>query len=285
MKLNYFKSFKVPFLLGFFLTGLVFGCSTSPLVKMYSGDELPIEKIAIIKESDRYLYLLLIKLSATAVIVEVDGEKVEHFYDKAFPNVPGVSGVKVIPGFHELLVLIGKAPGGGLVLVETYSIYLSFVRLSFYADAGHEYKLAVPLWWKKGSLVALINTSSDTQVASKTIGGKTYALSELAGHKFPNGYWSKSEFELKQLNEDCRDCMKRSWEITDTIYPIPVDTNVMWLGQWRFPDMAKAFSNALRMCRHFQVEYIWCMETKGYSWQESPQGMPLGVDSETYLME
>ncbi|NIS63468.1 MAG: hypothetical protein GTO13_23110 [Proteobacteria bacterium] len=240
---------------------LVLGCAR--VVKMYPGEKLPREEIAKIREpTEKFVPLFLAYVCSDAQIVAVDGKRVEDYYAEA---------VEVTPGFHEVLVQLEKDFEGGYFSTPgPGSTYNSFLRFNFHAGAGHEYKIKIPDWWKRCSFVSIVDTQSGEVITSKRIGGRTYSLSEYTGYKFPEGFWNKPGLDAKQLKKDCQQCMRKSWK------SIKVRRGSPW-EPFLYLEVTTG--------RGFEAQYMHCMEGKGYSWQESHAGTPLGLDTETYFMD
>jgi hypothetical protein len=133
------------------------GCATSGM-RMYTGEALPKEQVAVIKGSTKFLYLGLAYVVTGARILEADGKALLH-PTKTCEVLPGLHSLVVEP-YRWLDVLFLPNPGG-----ET----CGWVFLKFNTEAGHQYKIEVPYWWKRGTLVNVIDTKSGEIVATQSI--------------------------------------------------------------------------------------------------------------------
>lgn len=206
---------------------------------MYEGEKLPKEQVAIIKQSKSMIPLLLLFVFSGTEINKVNDTRIhrEIFSQK--------SKVEVLPGLQKTAVIVDKS-----VVGFTYggdgTIYKDkkFVSLEFNAEAGHEYEIKAPFWWKKSSMVTVVDIPSGHVVASQSITGlpKTYSpnpriqglLEEencmkekgygwvrtskpivdfimwggIGPNAIPSGYWNKNEITTEQLQKDYSECRR-----------------------------------------------------------------------------
>jgi|GEM_PF-3355676 len=229
-----FCSTRNLYLLLLLVAMFISGCATP---RMYEGEKLPNEQVAIIKQSNNVIPLLLLFMFSGTEINEVNNTRInrEMFFR--------TSKVEVLPGLQKVAVIINKS-----VVGFTYwgdgTIYKDkkFVSLEFNAEAGHEYEIKAPFWWKKSSMVKVVDIPSGFVVASQPIIGlpKTYSpnprlqglLEEekcmkdkgygwvrtskpivdfimwggMGPNAIPSGYWYKDEITTEQLQKDYSEC-------------------------------------------------------------------------------
>lgn len=160
------------YILIFLVTLLTFGCATA---RMYQGEKLPKEQIAIIKVSrSHYVYFPPTFMGISGIdVLAIDNETIQSRVPKLIPDYAYgrlVTRIEVLPGFHTLYVVARKEVAAGsyfgpLQLYEGNQGLLLLLN----AEAGHEYKIKIPYWWKKGSLIRVVDAGSGEMVASETI--------------------------------------------------------------------------------------------------------------------
>jgi hypothetical protein len=105
---------------------LTSGCATSGM-RMYTGEELPKEQVAVIEGTTRFLYLVFGYICVSVKISQVDDKVPFHPVHKC----------EVLPGLHTVAVTVFRE-GGFLLDFEPISRSIS---LEFNAEAGHHYKI------------------------------------------------------------------------------------------------------------------------------------------------
>jgi hypothetical protein len=130
---------------------LTSGCATT---RMYTGEALPKEKIAVIKGDTKFLYLGFVFVETGTRILEVDGKALLYPTKKC----------EVLAGLHSIVV----EPYHEGFFAGTFKT-CGWVFLKFNTEAGHQYKIEVPYGWKRGTLVNVIDTKSREVVASQSI--------------------------------------------------------------------------------------------------------------------
>ena len=143
---------------------LISGCATP---RMYEGPKLPKEQVAIIKgdHSPKLLFAPAIFIRSSYVgFLGTDGNAFKPIYLQ-----PGgyPSKIEVLPGYHKVIVLLHKEAFRGYAgpIYERNKA----ISLEFYAEAGHDYLIKVPRWWKEGSPITVVDVGSGEVVASETI--------------------------------------------------------------------------------------------------------------------
>jgi hypothetical protein len=203
---------------------------------MYEGEKLPKEQVAIIKQSNSVIPLLLLFMFSGTEINEVNNRRInrEIFFRR--------SEVEVLPGMQKVAVIVNKSMVAPTDFGNLYQDK-KFVCLEFSAEAGHEYKIRAPFWWKKSSMVTVVDILSGHVVASQSITGlpKTYSPSPriqglleeekcmkdkgygwvrtskpivffivwgggMGPNAIPSGYWDKNEITTEQLQKDYSEC-------------------------------------------------------------------------------
>ena len=151
---------------------LIFGCATA---RFYQGEKLPKEQIAIIKVSrSHYIYVPPTFIGISGIdVLAIDNEGIQSrapnlITDYAYGRL--ATRIEVLPGFHTVYVVARKEVGAGSYFgpVQLYDGHQG-LRLLFKAEAGHEYRIKIPYWWKKGSLIRIVDVGSEEVVASETI--------------------------------------------------------------------------------------------------------------------
>ncbi len=120
-------------------------------MRMYTGEALPKEQIAVIKGTSKEYFF---RGRVGVYIISVDEE---------LRKGPSFNRVEVMPGLHKVVVGVNVVSGwGNIDVLGNYS-------LEFNAEAGHEYKIITRDHWKEDAFIALIDTNSDTVVSKKRI--------------------------------------------------------------------------------------------------------------------
>ncbi len=152
------------YILIFLVAMFAFGCATP---RIYEGPKLPKEQVASIKVSrSHWLYF-------PPTFFGVSGIDVLGTEDKGINPLVNklITRIEVLPGFHKVFVQVRKEVWAGSNWTGPIQLYETHqnLYLEFNAEAGHEYKIKVPYWWKKGSLVRVVDIGSGELVASETI--------------------------------------------------------------------------------------------------------------------
>ncbi len=142
----------------------IFGCATP---RMYEGPKLPEEQVASIKVSrSHWLYF-------PPTFFGVSGIDVLGTEDKGINPLVNrlITKIEVLPGFHKVFVQVRKEVWAGSNWTGPVQLYETHqnLYLEFNAEASHKYKIKVPYWWKKGSLIRVEDVGSGELVASETI--------------------------------------------------------------------------------------------------------------------
>ena len=133
---------------------LTSGCATT-VTRMYKGEELPIQEIAVITQSSKRFPMVEVH------ICSVDEELLES-------PLLGSLKVEVMPGFHKVVVSIHWAERP---LGDFYGLFrqdfLYFCILEFTAEAGHQYKIKT-LDLSKGNClsIGLVDIQSGAVIAN-----------------------------------------------------------------------------------------------------------------------
>jgi len=132
---------------------LTSGCATT-VTRMYKGEELPKQEIAVIKESSRSFPKIQV------YICSVDEELLES------PLI-GLLKVQVMPGFHKVVVRTHMTVyhPSGIRLFDQRFLYYNI--LEFTAEAGHQYKIKT-LDLSKGNClsIGLVDIQSGAVIAN-----------------------------------------------------------------------------------------------------------------------
>jgi hypothetical protein len=143
---------------------LVFGCATS---RMYQGQKLPEEQVASIKVSrSHWLYFPPTFFGVSGIdVLGTESKGTNPLVNRL------ITRIEVLPGSHKLLVQVRKEVWAGSNWTGPVQLYEArqSLYLDFNAEAGHKYKIKVPYWWKKGSLIRVVDVGSGELVASETI--------------------------------------------------------------------------------------------------------------------
>jgi hypothetical protein len=174
---------------------LTSGCVTT---RMYEGEQLPNEQIAIIKGSLKYYVYAHLEV----YLKEVDGIQCRGV---------GVltSSVEVLPGRHEIIVGVKRRIGGGNAFdlaIQDLTTPHDYYALSFYAMPGHKYKAKSSFWKTKNGLVTVVDTHSGEIMASQP--RKRFQPSYISG----NWGWHKPDVGIEQLNQDYSECRAKGQE-------------------------------------------------------------------------
>ncbi len=142
----------------------IFGCATP---RMYEGPKLPEEQVASIKVSrSHWLYF-------PPTFFGVSGIDVLGTEDKGINPLVNrlITKIEVLPGFHKVFVQVRKEVWAGSNWTGPVQLYETHqnLYLEFNTEAGREYKIKVPYWWRKGSLVRVIDFGSGEVLATYTI--------------------------------------------------------------------------------------------------------------------
>ena len=136
---------------------LISGCATAT-TRMYTGEALPKEKIAVIKGNKRFLFVVFAYVQSGVRIREVDGRLL----------LPPTEKCEVLPGLHDVVVEAYSKGGMGTFLLTPFSSYFR-VSFKFNTEAGHQYRIKVPSLTYKGALVKVKDTKSGEIVGSQPI--------------------------------------------------------------------------------------------------------------------
>jgi hypothetical protein len=160
------------YILVFLVAPFIFGCATA---RMYQGEKLPKEQIAIIKVSrSHYVYFPPTFIGISGIdVLAIDNESIQSRAPKLIPDYTYArlaTRIEVLPGFHTVHVVARKevAVGGYFGPLQLYDGH-QVLRLLFNAEAGHEYRIKVPYWWKRGSLIRIVDVGSEEVIGSETI--------------------------------------------------------------------------------------------------------------------
>jgi hypothetical protein len=150
---------------------LIFGCTTP---RMYEGPRLPKEQIATL-EGSKTAYLgvwFLVNIGTLGLTLWVLPNSYITFgywtgeWSSLFKYYRGTPPkIEVLPGYNNIYVILYKEWFIGYIGPLYHRQYS--VRLNFNAEAGHKYKVKAPCWWKKGSIVRLVDVESGEVVASE----------------------------------------------------------------------------------------------------------------------
>jgi hypothetical protein len=174
---------------------LTSGCVT---MRMYEGEQLPKEQIAIIKGSLKYYAYAYLYVN----LKEVDG------IQSRFEG-PTSSAVEVLPGWHEIVVSVTRKIGSGgqySIIADAVPPPSDYYTLSFYAMPGQKYKVKSSFWRTKNALVTVVNTHSGEIVASQP--RKSFQLSYISR----NWGWYKPDVGIEQLKQDYSECRAKGQE-------------------------------------------------------------------------
>lgn len=148
----------------FLVATYVFGCATS---RMYEGPKLPEEQVASIKVSrSHWLYFPPTFLGVSGIdVLRTESKRTNPLVNRL------ITRIEVLPGSHKLFILVRKEVWAGSNWIGPVQLYENHkcLYLDLDAEAGHKYKIKVPYWWKKGSLIRVVDVSSGELVTSETI--------------------------------------------------------------------------------------------------------------------
>jgi hypothetical protein len=143
---------------------LIFGCATP---RMYEGPKLLKEQVASIKVSrSHWLYFPPTFFGVSGIdVLGTEDKEINSLVNKL------ITRIEVLPGFHKVFVQVRKEVWAGSNWTGPMQLYETHqnLYLEFSAEAGHKYKIKVPYWWKKGSLIRVVDVGSGEVVASETI--------------------------------------------------------------------------------------------------------------------
>jgi len=148
-----------------FMSFLLVGCFPLPRIVKKTvgglGPEYPKDQIVIIKGSrHRFFILPSIYISSTAKIDRVDNQAYTY----------GADEVRIPSGPHEVVIIIEKRT---LVLSNIGEpLDVGGVRLldfKFDTEAGHTYKVDIPLYWRKNSIIKIIDEATKEIVGSQVV--------------------------------------------------------------------------------------------------------------------
>jgi hypothetical protein len=144
---------------------LLVGCFPLPRIVKKTvgglGPEYPKEQIVIVKGSrHRFFILFSIYISSTAKIDRVD--------DQAYAY--GADEVRIPSGPHKVAIIIEKRT----LILSTFlpASDEGGVRLldfKFDTEAGHTYKVDIPLYWRKNSIIKIIDEATKEIVGSQVV--------------------------------------------------------------------------------------------------------------------
>jgi hypothetical protein len=160
------------YILIFLVAMSAFGCATP---RMYEGPKLPKEQVASIKVSrSHYVYFPPTFIGISGIdVLAIDNENIQSRAPKLIPDYAYArlaTRIEVLPGFHTVYVVARKEVAAGSYFgpVQLYNGHQG-LRLLFNTEAGREYKIKVPYWWRKGSLIRVVDVGSGEVVTSETI--------------------------------------------------------------------------------------------------------------------
>lgn len=157
------------------------GCNPRLLNKVksdvYLGPERPTDEIATVKGDGHTNYWVYAMTSSLAVIHKVDGEVLKGKGSKWPQWTPpeeerwvyfDADEVRVLPGPHEVAVTIYKLSTGflGISMRVTGECPLIFY---FEAKAGHTYRVDVPFYLKKTSVIQLVDEATKEVIDSRVV--------------------------------------------------------------------------------------------------------------------
>lgn len=131
---------------------LTSGCATSAM-RVYTGEVLPKEQVAVIEGTTRFLYLVFGYIYVSVKISQVDDKVPFHPVHKC----------EVLPGLHTVVVKVSRE-GAFLLDFEPISRSISF---EFNAKTGHHYKIKAG--YAASTVVNVIDIESGEIVASQPI--------------------------------------------------------------------------------------------------------------------
>lgn len=142
---------------------LTSGCAA---MRMYTGEALPKEQVAVIKGSSKtYLYY-----NVMISIVSVDEE---------LRTYPSANKVEVMPGFHKVVIMIWVYENRHNIFLQLAArSFTDYYAFEFTAESGQQYKIetvdflsffrsTVPV--PRSSLIAVVDINSGSVVARQPI--------------------------------------------------------------------------------------------------------------------
>jgi hypothetical protein len=143
---------------------ITFGCATP---RMYEGPKLLKEQVASIKVSrSHWLYFPPTIIGASGIdVLGTEDKRINPLVCRL------VTRIEVLPGFQKLFLQVRKEVWAGSNWTGPIQLYETHQNLclEFNTEAGREYKIKVPYWWRKGSLIRVVDVGSGEVVASETI--------------------------------------------------------------------------------------------------------------------
>ncbi len=141
---------------------------------MYEGPKLPKEQVVSLKVSrSHWLYFPPTFLGVSGIdVLFIDNEPIKSPVPKLIPNYGRLATrIEVLPGLHRVSVQVRKEVWTGSNWTGPLQLYEARQNsyLEFNTEAGHEYKIKVPYWWRKGSLIRVVDVGSGGVVVTETI--------------------------------------------------------------------------------------------------------------------
>jgi hypothetical protein len=148
-------------LVALILVILASGCATT---RMYTGEALPKEKIAVIRGSNNQRFLRTIVFTVT--IVSVNEERLKN------PAKGRSQRIEIIPRVHEILVDMERTQchGGGFLWPSCNNFFLKQQRLELNVQAGHEYKIQLENWWTPDGFIIAVDTNTAEVILRNPLG-------------------------------------------------------------------------------------------------------------------
>ena len=141
---------------------LIVGCATTTTTtKMYTGEELPEEKISVIRGSSGSLRVR---------VVAVDDEWVNC------PQAGTSHGVEVLPGKHQIRAIISRHTDSPFPLLPFGWVYfgdtsLGGRELELNVEAGHKYKIeAKEASGKNAGFIIVVDTNTGEEISRNPLG-------------------------------------------------------------------------------------------------------------------
>jgi hypothetical protein len=148
-----------------FMSFLLVGCFPLPRIVKKTvgglGPEYPKEQIVIVKGSrHRFFIPFNIYISSTAKIDRVDNQRYAY----------GADEVRIPSGPHEVVIIIEKRTWVLGSISDPEGV--GGVRLLHFeldTEAGHKYKVDIPLYWRKNSIIKIIDEATKEIVGSQVV--------------------------------------------------------------------------------------------------------------------
>ena len=143
---------------------LTVGCATT--TRMYTGEALPKEKIAVIGGSDNVRFWGgRSGRSYRVTIVSVNEERLKS------PVKGRSQRIHVIPGAHKILVDIEGIQCQYVWLWPScYDFFLLQQKLELNVQAGHEYKIQLENWWAPDGFILVVDTNTGEVILRNPLG-------------------------------------------------------------------------------------------------------------------